>query len=450
MIWINRLKCYLGKIARLNFLDSQQKLILLTAIPCITAMAVALVYAEVSGYLVAFLTCVFLLLIAYGVVAVRQNSDFQIRTLSNLIESMIDGDYSLRGRLQTNQAFQELFNLINQLSDTLARHKFEAKESRLLLEKVLEQMHAMVLATDQQGKIVMVNASATKYIFQGAKDVLHQILSATPLGTEISQAEPGIVKFSTEPLNGEYFLVKEPFLAQGQPHQLYFITNAERLLVEQERKAWQSLVRVLSHEMNNSMTPITAISQSMQTKLSDLSTAIDRQSLKEGVNIINERAKSLTSFIASYSQLSHLPKPNKISVELFQVLQVTAALFPKLTTEIADSCRLTLFVDKQQFEQVLINLFKNALEAMAGQASALLAVSVSSDEFNTLISFTDQGCGIANFDNLFVPFYSTKASGSGIGLALCRQIMFNHNGQICISNRQEAQGVEVRLTLPSA
>ncbi|WP_284244991.1 sensor histidine kinase [Thalassotalea insulae] len=432
----------------LNLLDNQQKFILLIALPCIFTMTIALIHTEVSGYFIAFLVFVFILLTTYGIVAIRQVSDFQIRTLSNLIESMIDGDYSLRGRLQTNQAFQELFNLINQLSDTLARHKFEAKESRLLLEKILEQMHAMVLATDQHGKIVMTNDSAKKYIFQGQANVLYQSLTATVLGAEISQAKPGIIRFSSQPLIGEYFLVKEQFLAQGQPHQLYFITNAERLLIEQERKAWQSLVRVLSHEMNNSMTPIAAISQSMQNQLSDQSKAIDRQSLAAGVDIINERAKSLTSFIASYSQLSHLPKPNKVSVGLYQMLQTSAALFPKLTTEIDDSCQLMINVDKQQFEQVLINLFKNALEAMLGQACALLKVSVISDEFNTVIRLVDQGCGIANFENLFVPFYSTKASGSGIGLALCRQIMFNHHGTISVTNVKDGHGVEVQLSLP--
>ncbi|WP_206483338.1 ATP-binding protein [Thalassotalea sp. G2M2-11] len=447
MAWINLLERKLNHFAWLKLFNVEQKLMLVIIIPSLIICIVSLVVAQVSYYLIAFITIVYLLIAGYALLAIKQNADFQIRTLSNLIESMIDGDYSLRGRLQTNQAFQELLNLINRLSDTLAKHKFEAKESRLLLERILAQMHAFVLATDAEGQVVMANASAKKYLFDGIDSEEKISLPANALGAAIMNANPGIVSFKQAPLVGEYFLVKEPFLSGGEQHQLYFISNAEQLLMEQERKAWQSLLRVLSHEMNNSLAPIAAISQAMQSKLAKQKTP-EHQSLLEGVNIINERALSLTTFIASYSRLSHLPKPNMSVVNLAQLLTSTAGLFPDLDTCIADTCDIDIKVDKSQFEQVLINVFKNAVEAMSAQPQAVLETFVDVTDSQIRLTLRDQGCGIANLDNVFVPFYSTKTSGSGIGLALCRQIMFNHQGQIAISNRQHTSGVEVLLTLP--
>jgi len=413
-----------------------------------------------SGYLIAFILLVLALLGAYAIVASNLNAQYQVRTLANLIESMIDGDYTLRGRVHTNKAYQELLNLINNLSETLATHKIEAKESRLLLERIMEQMDAMVLATDEQGYVVMANASANKLILGSSAQPEKIQLNTMPLGAEIVEAQSGIIEFNSHrlkgkeleagQLKGEYFLVKESFLSEGKRHQLYFITNAERLLMEKERNAWQSLLRVLSHEMNNSLTPIAAISETMHKKLHKPLDEQNKQSLLEGIGIINERAESLSTFIASYSQLSHLPKPNFTPFELDSLLNRISALFPSGTFLLSDSCQTLITADKQQFEQVIINLLKNSIEAMNHLDTNEISISCSQDEKWRYISISDNGVGISNSDNLFVPFYSTKSQGSGIGLALCRQIMFNHNGLIKLTNKAEGQGVTALLSLPLA
>jgi len=465
MNWVKDIAAWLEKNTRLSKGDDQQKLMWGVCLTSFTVTAVSLLLTSISGYLIAFILIVLALLCAYAIVASNLNAQYQVRTLANLIESMIDGDYTLRGRAHTNQAYQELLHLINSLSETLSAHKIEAKESRLLLERIMEQMDAMVLATNEQGFVVMANASANKLILASDGQAEHIQLNTTPLGAEIVNANSGIIEFNSESLHGqslagqqqadkqltgEHFLVKESFLSEGKRHQLYFITNAERLLMEKERKAWQSLLRVLSHEMNNSLTPIAAISETMQKKLHKPLDEQNKKSLLEGVGIINERAESLSTFIASYSQLSHLPKPNLSSFELASLLNNISVLFPTGSFILSDSCHILITADKQQLEQVLINLIKNAIEAMNHLDKKEISISCSQEGKWHYISISDNGSGISNSDNLFVPFYSTKSQGSGIGLALCRQIMFNHNGLIKLTNKEAGTGVTALLSLPIA
>ncbi len=470
MHWINFVKSKFSK-DKVNKVtafkgNDQQKLMFFVCLVSYLITASALFVADTSGYLIAFILIVLALLSIYALVTSKQHSEYQIRTLANLIESMIDGDYSLRGRLQTNRAYQELLNLINSLAETLASHKIEAKESRLLLERIMEQMDAMVLATDEQGHVVMANASANKLILtnNATHNAAHKNviahknikLNATELGALIENAQTGLIEFNHQQVKGEHFLFKESFLSEGKRHKLYLVTNAERLLMEKERKAWQSLLRVLSHEMNNSLTPIAAISQSMQQKLAkslheDSAPTLDEkstQSLLEGITIINERAESLSTFIASYSQLSHLPVPNKSTFALKSLLETIAAFYPTCQFNISECDDVVITADKAQFEQVLINIFKNAVEAMTEKEQQIIDIVSEQEGQWQHIVITDHGGGIANLDNLFVPFYSTKNSGSGIGLALCRQIMFNHHGLIKIINNAEKTGAQVTLSLP--
>ncbi len=464
MNWIKRLwQQYQGKRAKYH-IEHQDKLILLICLPCVFITIIALMTTNASGYLIAFIIICLSLLCSYVIVASNKHAQYQIRTLANLIESMIDGDYSLRGRLKSNQAFQELLILINNLSDTLAQHKLAAKESRVLLELIVDQMDAMVLATDADGNLVMANNSAKVLLLNGIEKFKGVALNSITLGSQLHDALPGIIKFqkntlqltrdsriAASELSGEYFLYKERFLSDGQRHQLYLLTNAERLLMEKERNSWQSLLRVLSHEINNSLTPISTISQSMQSKLQrsvDTDVALEVKSLVDGIAIINERAATLSEFIASYSEIAHLPKPIITAVNLNAMVNKLALLFPQSTFLINQGTDIELNADKKQLEQVFINLFKNAVDSMAASEQIIIEISCRQERQWQQIIVVDNGCGITNFDNLFVPFYTTKPKGSGIGLALCRQIMFSHHGEITIQNRINRQGVEVLLSLP--
>ncbi len=426
----------------------QLPLVLLVCVPCFLTAAIALLIANISIYLIAFILIILSLLCLYVVVASQQQADYQLRTISNIVEAMIDGDYSLRGRLHTNQAFGELLVLINELAESLAKHRIEAKESRLLLERIVEQMDAMVIATNANGAVVMANASAKRLIFEQEQLDEEFLLASNPIGKQIINAPSGIIEFGQQQLRGEHLLIKETFLSDGQPHQLYLLSNAERLLKEKERKSWQSLLRVLSHEMNNSLTPIATISQTIAKRLSGQPASADNEKLSEGIAIISERADALSTFLQSYSQLSHLPPANKQTIDINALVEQQIALFPscQLENQLEDS--LTLIADKPQLAQLLINVFKNADEAMTACCEKTLTISQERSSQWLHIFIADSGKGIANRDNLFVPFYTTKTSGSGIGLALCRQIMFNHDGLINLDNRVDGQGALVTLSFP--
>jgi two-component system nitrogen regulation sensor histidine kinase NtrY len=431
--------------------DDHTYLALVLCVPCLLLTTISLYVANVSIYLIIFINITLSLLAVFVVVRSKERSEQQIRTLSNILESMIAGDYSLRGRLQHNQAFQELLACVNSLADTLSQHKIEAKESKLLLEKIMQQMDAMVLAVDEQGFIVMANDSANKLLLDNQYSPKNMQLGELELGAVISQASSGIIEFNHPQLGGEHFLFKESFLSEGKQHQLYLITSAERLLIEKERKAWQSLFRVLSHEINNSLAPIAGISQTMKQQLLNENKPLNRTPLCEGVNIINERANSLSSFIASYSQISHLPLPNKTNFNLNDLVIKLSKLFDDCQLQFADNTltvdQMMISADKEQLEQVLINIFKNAREAMEHQ-SKVIEIHYQVDEINLRLIISDQGGGIANTANLFVPFYTTKPQGSGIGLTLCRQIMFNHGGIIKLRNRKNVRGAEAVICLP--
>jgi len=435
--------------------DDHSLLALVLCLPCLLITTLALIVANVSAYLIAFIIIVLTLIAIFTVVISKQKSQQQIRTLSNIIESMIDGDYSLRGREQNNHAYQELLTLVNNLSDTLALSKIEAKESRQLLDRIMQQMDAMVLAVDEKGRIVMANDSAQKLLLIDMSKQATLLLADLTIGKTISRAESGIINFEQPQLKGEHFLFKESFLSEGKQHQLYLITSAQRLLLEKERKSWQSLLRVLSHEMNNSLTPISSISQSMTQKLKNEDKALNRESLLMGVEIINERASALSSFIASYSQLSHLPEPNKSTFALQGLIHSCAALYSDcrlvFTKDSLELNNLTVNADKAQLEQVFINIFKNAQEAMHtidNDSRKIIEIYCQSNDKYFQLHICDSGTGIANEENLFVPFYSTKPQGSGIGLALCKQIIFNHGGLLTLTNRKEVQGAEAVISLP--
>jgi nitrogen fixation/metabolism regulation signal transduction histidine kinase len=454
MDWIKKLTIIFARNNSIQHKDDHSYLALIMCVPCLLITTISLYVASVSIYLIAFINIVLSLLALFVVVSSRHHSQQQIRTLSNILEAMIDGDYSLRGRLQHNQAFQELLGSVNSLAETLSQHKIEAKESRLLLEKIMQKMDAMVIAVDDKGFIVMANDSAKKLLIgkQYSSTKLQDIkLLELELGEVISHAVSGIIEFSHQTLGGEHFLFKETFLSDGKQHQLYLITSAERLLIEKERKAWQSLFRVLSHEINNSLTPIASISQAMKQKLQDENKALNRASLFEGVYIINERADGLSAFIASYSQLSHLSLPNKTEFNINLLVIKIAKLFTDCQLQFLahslTNAQLTISADKSQLEQVLINIFKNANEAMVKQ-SKLIEINYQVDEKYLHLIISDLGVGIANTENLFVPFYSTKPKGSGIGLSLCRQIMFNHGGTISLTNRKDAAGAQAALSIP--
>lgn len=417
-------------------LDKHQKLILSFGIPCILLVCISLQYTNLSGYFVGFITLVLCLWLFFVVSACRAETQNQVNTMSNLLSAMIEGDYSMRSHLRDNQVLNDVSRLLNELAETLSKHKLAAKESRLLLERMIEQMDAMIIASDEQDHVVLANKSAQQFFKLGNVSLSDIHLPSHPIGQLVVECDGEILTLDSDGSTGQFLLLKEKFLNGGKAHQLYVIRDANRLLMQKERKAWQGLVRVLSHEMNNSLTPIIAISQQVQKKLVEPEPLKSLASIQNGIGIISERASSLSSFISTYSELTHLPSPQKSLCSLRQLIETNLALYSGLeyTLDIEDD--LQIHVDIKQIEQVFVNVIKNAIEAMAESSIKHLTISAKKEVNHIKLRFIDTGSGIANPDNLFVPFYTTKPKGSGIGLALCRQIMFNHDGTINLYNHQ--------------
>jgi nitrogen fixation/metabolism regulation signal transduction histidine kinase len=250
---------------------------------------------------------------------------------------------------------------------------------------------------------------------------------------------------------GRFNVYVEEFRELGVQHKLLFITDVRMLLRAEERKAWKNLVRVISHEINNSLSPIVSIGQTLTRLINRQDDAINnRKDLIDGLTIVTERADGLRHFVESYKHLAKLPEPTKKKTSVFKLVEKTCILFKNQQIEFESNPDFHLYLDPVQFEQVLINILKNAHEAMVQAPHGIIRIEWYANEHTFTFKVFDQGCGLGSTDNLFIPFYSTKKNGSGIGLVLCRQIVEAHNGRLSIANQIDSPGCCVIIEIPHA
>lgn len=400
-------------------------LVLLSSVPSAIGLVAFMIKSGISVYLTAMVAIVLTMVIAWCTATVVGKTSYLFRTLSNLLEAMTKGDYSLRGRKEhSDSALDNLVCQINMLSETLAKQRIEVKEHQLLLAKVIKQIDVAIIAMDERQEITLANPAAQK-LLENSKTLDLEKLKHS----------------------GKYNIHHDRFIEEGKQQQLWFITDVRDLLRAQERKAWQNLIRVLSHEINNSLTPISSISQTLGTLVSrsdDIRE--DKADLEDGLLLINERAKALKSFIDSYRALSRLPQPKKQNIKIKALLEKVTGLFEQQPIDLQCDEKLTCDIDPVQFEQLLINLVKNAIEAMQNTPGKI-TIECTLTHLTLTLFIKDEGPGINNPDNLFVPFYTTKPNGSGTGLVLSRQIVEAHGGDLMLRNRDDRQGCEVVITL---
>jgi two-component system, NtrC family, nitrogen regulation sensor histidine kinase NtrY len=247
--------------------------------------------------------------------------------------------------------------------------------------------------------------------------------------------------------NTRWMVHRSTFRQRGVPHALLLLTDVSAALREEERQAWQRLIRVLGHEINNSLAPIKSIAGTLRTQL--ISGVATDEDLDRGLHIVETRAESLHRFVQAYRQLAQLPPPRLQKTSLAPLLERTLALEQRLSAEIIGGPEVTLTIDPDQMEQMLINLVRNAVEAALTTRTGKPRVQVGwqVDAGKVIIGIEDNGPGIANNSNLFVPFYTTKSGGSGVGLALARQIVEAHAGSVRLINRKTG-GARAVVTLP--
>ncbi len=394
-----------------------------------------------------------------------------LQTLANVVAALREQDYSFRARgASRNDALGELSTEINGLADMLQSQRVSELEATALLRRVIDSMDAPVLAFDQGRRLRLLNPAAERVLLLNAERDSGRRAEQLHLEHLIDVPDEGLITLDAQAETsetsarkpGRWMVRRSGFRQRGVPHALLLLSDVSSALREEERTAWQRLIRVLGHEINNSLAPIKSIAGSLLARLpAESGSANGVGDFAMGLRIIEGRAESLNRFVQAYRQLAQLPPPVTRQVPLRPLLERVVALETRMNVALADVPEIAVTADPDQFEQLLINLVKNAVEAVISAqeegVAHLLAdqaapVTISANQLaeSVAILIEDTGLGLSNTANLFVPFYTTKKNGSGVGLALVRQIAEAHGGSVSLRNREDGRGCVAEVLLPLA
>ncbi len=373
-----------------------------------------------------------------------------LQTLSNVVSSLREGDYSFRARgAGSHDALGELAAEINALADLLQRQRVRSLEATALLARILEVMHSPLFAFDREDVLQLVNEAAVQLL--GVTHARAFGRTARELGLESLLAAPdqSIHSFGSKP--NRWLLRKAAFRQDGAPHTLLLLADVSQPLREEEQAAWKRLIRVLGHELSNSLAPIKSIAGSLLARADQIQADPDTvRDFRRGLGVVESRADSLHRFVQSYRILAQLPPPHFKMVQIAPLVERVALLEQRVPVQLEPGPSATLQADSDQLEQMLINLLTNAVDASLANGSRPVQIGWEVGGDDVEIAIEDCGLGIANSENLFVPFYTTKPTGSGVGLALAQQIARAHGGEIRLVNREDGEGARATVRLPLA
>lgn len=371
-----------------------------------------------------------------------------LQTLSNVVSSLREADYSFRARgAEAHDALGELAGEINALADLMQMQRVHSLEATALLAQIFEVMHAPLFAFDRENLLQLVNSAGIKLLGLTHSRCLGR--SAPELGLDdlLQAPDQSIRHFGSRPTR--WLVRKAAFRQDGAPHTLLLLADVSLPLQEEEQIAWKRLIRVLGHELSNSLAPIKSIAGSLLARVEALSTTEPaRADFRRGLGVVESRADALHRFVQSYRLLAQLPPPSLRRVEIGPLIERVVLLEQRLPVELAGGPPVSLEADPDQLEQMFINLLANAIDASVANGAEPIRASwkISGSSVEAIIE--DRGKGIANSDNLFVPFYTTKPEGSGVGLALAQQIARAHGGEISLQNREDGPGARATVRLP--
>jgi two-component system nitrogen regulation sensor histidine kinase NtrY len=379
----------------------------------------------------------------------RERVASPLRTLANLLEAMREGDYSIRARhSKGDDPLGEVMQQVNAMSATLREQRLGAMEATTLLRKVMEEINVAVFAFDNERRLRLVNRAGERLLNEPSERLLSE--SAELLGlAQYLEGDAQRTEQRTFPGGtARWGVSRSLFREGGRPLQLLVVTDLTRPLREEELKAWQRLVRVIGHELNNSLAPIKSIAGSLENILSREPRPSDWEAdTRRGLAVIAARSEALSRFMNAYATLAKLPRPTMAPVDVPELVRRVAGLEMRIPPVLVPGPEVVIQADADQLEQLLINVIRNAADASLETGGAV-RVGWSQQDSRLTIWIRDEGLGLPNTGNLFVPFFTTKPAGSGIGLVLSRQIAEAHGGTLTLQNASEGPGCEARLVLP--
>ncbi|HST79728.1 MAG TPA: ATP-binding protein [Verrucomicrobiae bacterium] len=419
-------------------------------------VVVAEIFLWISSHSVEFkwtITLILALAWMIGTSALHGQVIRPLQTLSNMVAAIREDDFSFRLRGGSrDDSLADLIYEINALATRLQQQKVSALEATALLKKVLMEIDVAVFTFDQQQHLTIVNRAGEQLMGRIAPRMLGLNAQELGLAEFLQSSEPQTVQMTFPGKHGRWAISHTSFRENGVPHQLLIVSDLSRALREEERQAWQRLIRVLGHELNNSLAPIKSIAGTLASLTSRASMPEDvTEDMRQGLRVIENRVESLNRFMQAYTQLARMPAPTRVRIEISPLVQRVASLERRLTVKTIEGPRVTIDADPDQLEQVLINLIRNAVDASLDSSlrqAGTVEVGWRTNARSVEIFIRDEGPGLLNSDNLFVPFFTTKHGGSGIGLTLSRQIAEAHGGVLQLSNRSDRTGCEAVVALP--
>ena len=445
-----------ANLPRERRLSHDRRILLMAFASALPGVAISLVFLWTGDYTpkVQWTLTVLIVTVCLGFAfALRERVVLPLQTLSNLLAAFGEGDFSIRARgARGGDPLGEVMIEVNALVETLRHQRLDALEATTLLRKVMAEIDVAVFTFDEEHELKFVNRAGARLLSQASERLLGRKAVDLDLAECLAGEAPRVINTVFPGGVGRWEIRRSQFRQGGRPHELLVLSDLSQPLREEERQAWQRLIRVIGHEMNNSLAPIKSIAGSLVTIIErDPPPADWRDDVQRGLGVIASRSEALSRFMSAYARLAKLPPPKLAPLDVGTFVDRVVTLEDGHHISVAPGPRLTIQGDGDQLEQLLINLIRNAIDAVRETGGA---VTVGWQRLGGSVPPTmelwveDEGPGLSNTGNLFVPFFTTKPGGSGIGLVLSRQIAEAHGGSLILENRDDRQGCRASLRLP--